>query len=147
MSYQCENCESLFFKTLETRICSENSAILYKKRCKRCKYKVLVRKAVPSGQVWPATHQEWLSARKVETPLQAGSAKISERPKILVGEYTQKVSKPAGETGGYLQRIRLAERAERSEPSQGSNCFERNEAEPAGKIGLPTRGGAGHGAP
>jgi hypothetical protein len=155
MSYQCDNCESLFFKILETRLCSENSAILYKKRCKRCKYKYLVRKTVPSGQVLQATHDEWLTARKIETPVKNGRSRISERPKILVGEYTQKISNPAGETSGYLHRIQRAERLDRAARSNYSNpanpsiqaAAEHAATERAGKIGLQTRRGAGHGAP
>lgn len=106
MSYQCDNCQSLFFKTLETRVSGENSAILYKKRCKRCKYKYLVRKTIPSGQVALATYQEWLGGVKVNLPKAAG---ISERPKIMVGEYTQRVSKPADQLIPYLSRISRAE--------------------------------------
>jgi DNA-directed RNA polymerase subunit RPC12/RpoP len=106
MSYQCDNCQSLFFKTLETRVSGENLAILYKKRCKRCKYKYLVRKTIPHGQIALATHQEWLGAVKVNLPPAAG---ICERPKIMVGEYTQRISKPADEMMPYLRQIRRAE--------------------------------------
>ena len=106
MSYQCENCQSLFFKTLETRICSENSAIYYKKRCKRCKYKYLVRKTIPNGSMNQVSRQEWLDATKIQS---AGPAGISMRAKILVGEYTQKISNPTDKMQAYLRRIQLAE--------------------------------------
>lgn len=106
MSYHCENCQSLFFKTLETRLCSENPAILYKKRCKRCKYKYIIRKGLPNGQITPASREEWLEAEKVNLP---GQASVSERGKILVSEYTRKVSNPADRVGAYLGKIRQAE--------------------------------------
>ena len=106
MSYQCENCRSLFFKTLETRLCRENSALYYKKRCKRCKYKYLVKKSIPSGSISPAAHAEWLGATKIQN---SGSAKASERAKILVGEYTQKISNPADQMQAYLRRVQRAE--------------------------------------
>jgi len=110
MSYQCENCQSLFFKTLETRLCAENSAILYKKRCKRCKYKYLVRKPVPAGQIAQATREEWLQASKIDTHATSnGQSRIYERPKILVGEYTQKISSPAEAMRDYLRKIWRAE--------------------------------------
>lgn len=142
MSYHCENCHSLFFKTLETRLCAENSAILYKKRCKRCKFKYLVRKPIPNGQVIgvspvngsPAdisptnippknvlpekvSQAEWRLARKIN--VLPGNAAVSERARILVGEYTQRISNPAEVMSPYLQKIRWAEQ----------------------------RGGAGHGVP
>lgn len=106
MSYQCENCQSLFFKTLETRISSENAAIYYKKRCKRCKYKYLVKKNIPQGPLRQASRLEWLKATKIQT---SGAAGISERAKILVGEYTQKISNPTDRMQAYLRRIHRAE--------------------------------------
>ena len=68
MSYQCEHCQSLFFKTLVTRISAEHSAIFYKKRCKRCKFKYLLRKTIPNGQMTLATQKEWLAGVKVILP-------------------------------------------------------------------------------
>jgi hypothetical protein len=105
MSYRCENCQSLFFKTLETRFLAENEAILYKKRCKRCKYKYLIRKNIGAGQMQTASYEEWLLGRKITLP----AAKISERAKIFVSEYTGRISQGADVPLTYLQTVRNAE--------------------------------------
>jgi len=110
-SHRCENCSSLFFKILETRVSCEHEAVFYKKRCKRCKYKCLIRKAIPHGKISVASRQEWLMATKIATPvLPAG--KVCERPKILAGEYTQRISHSADTVSLYLAEIRRAEHME-----------------------------------
>lgn len=105
MSYRCENCQSLFFKTLETRFLAENEAILYKKRCKRCKYKYLVRKDISTSQVHTASYSEWTQGRKIAT----STTKVSERAKIFVSEYTGRMSQAADRSIHYLQAIRKTE--------------------------------------
>lgn len=104
MSYRCDNCQSLFFKTLETRLCGEGEAILYKKRCKRCKYKYLIRKAVPGGQVHAASLIEWAGGTKIHTRPET----ISERGRTFIGEYSRRASRPADETLPYLSRLDIA---------------------------------------
>lgn len=104
MSYRCENCQSLFFKTLETRLSGENEAILYKKRCKRCKYKYLIRKPATGGTVQTATPAEWAEGRKVNL----ASTTVCERGKVFIGEYSSRVSRPVEETFQYLNRIKAA---------------------------------------
>jgi hypothetical protein len=106
MSYRCKNCQSLFFKTLETRVLAENASILYKKRCKRCKFKYLVRKDIVAGQVQPATYQEWALAQKVASQ----PTRTSERGRVFVSEYTGRVSCPAEEQLPYLHKLRRAQR-------------------------------------
>ena len=109
MTFQCENCQSLFFKTLETRVSPEHMSILYKKRCKRCKYKYVVRKPIAGGVLVPASRMEWLEGVKVNLPV---SEKHAERPKIMVGEYTRRISNPADETMPYYRKISRAEQGE-----------------------------------
>lgn len=108
MSYRCENCQSLFFKTLETRLCGEGEAILYKKRCKRCKYKYLVRKAIPGGSVLAATQAEWAVSRKI----QPQPEKMTERGRVFIGDYSRRTSRPVDETLHYLKQVDAAEKGQ-----------------------------------
>jgi transcriptional regulator NrdR family protein len=105
MSYRCEHCQSLFFKTLETRLLVENEAILYKKRCKRCKYKYFIRKTIGQNQMQSATYEEWTQGRKVVLPFK----RVSERSRIFVSEYTGRISQAAETPLEYLNRVRNAE--------------------------------------
>lgn len=105
MSLRCENCRSLFFKTLETRVLENQALLLYKKRCKRCKYKYLLKKELPSGQISAVTLAEWQAGRKVNM---AGS-KIADRARIFVSEYTSRVSHSADDQLSYLRKVKHAE--------------------------------------
>lgn len=108
MPYRCENCQSLFFKTLETRVLAENASILYKKRCKRCKFKYLVRKDMVVGRLQPASYEEWTLGSKVKNQSRQ-SAKVSERGRVFVSEYTVRISKAAEDPLPYLQKIQHAQ--------------------------------------
>jgi len=105
MSYRCEHCASLFFKTLETRYSQENQSVLYKKRCKRCKFKCLVRKDIASGASQAATREEWRLAQKVSLPI---SGKTYERGRVFISEYALQVSRSAEAGGRYLNRLDTA---------------------------------------
>ncbi len=99
---RCHNCHSVFFKTLDVRILknkTQKSAppdLLYKKRCKRCKFKYFFLKSLPSGRTEPATFELWSQGEPIKES-------VSVRPKILVSEYTQRVSQPADTLIPYLQ--------------------------------------------
>jgi hypothetical protein len=115
MPFRCENCQSLFFKTLETRVLAENASILYKKRCKRCKFKYLIRKDVVAGRLQPASYEEWTLGSKIKNQ-STYSKKVSERGRIFVSEYTERISRPAEEPLPYLQKIRQAQTIHQSNP-------------------------------
>ncbi len=106
MPLQCDNCESLFFKTLETRVLSQESVLLYKKRCKRCKQKALFKQQLPDGCLLPATMEQWLAGTKVELP----NGKMLRRAQLFVSEYTRRISRPAEDHRAYLCKVRQAER-------------------------------------
>ncbi len=105
MSYRCEHCASLFFKTLETRYSQESHSVLYKKRCKRCKFKCLVRKDIDSGASQAATREEWHAAQKVSLP---AHGKPCERGRVFISEYALQVSRSAEAGGRYLNRLDAA---------------------------------------
>jgi hypothetical protein len=104
MSLKCANCDSLFFKTLETRVLESPVAVLYKKRCKRCKYKYLLKKELLSGHTSLIALSEWQAGRKVSR----AACKPVERGRVFVSEYTGRISRAAETTLPYLQRIRKA---------------------------------------
>lgn len=97
---QCSHCQNLFFKTLEIRV-SKASEILYKKRCKRCKYKHLVRKDALNHSFNVITFSEWHAAQKISMG--------GYRAQIFVSEYTRKISQAAERQTVYLNKIRHAE--------------------------------------
>lgn len=105
MSYRCDNCASLFFKTLETRYIGESQSILYKKRCKRCKYKCLVRKDITSGSSQTASHAEWATGKTVTL---SSAGKPCERGRVFISEYALQVSRSAEESARYLKRLNHA---------------------------------------
>jgi hypothetical protein len=105
MPHQCGNCRSLFFKTLETRIPPDGGAILYKKRCKRCKFKTLIRKELATGTVQDITHEAWLSAVKVSLP----GSRLVERGRVHISEYSSRISRAAESHAGYLKKIEQAQ--------------------------------------
>jgi hypothetical protein len=101
MSYHCQNCQSLFFKTLETRIAEQGRALFYKKRCKRCKYKYLLRKELSLGTIKSISYEEWTTGSRIASH----SSRVSERPKILSSEYSQRISKTNDKTIDYLNKL------------------------------------------
>jgi hypothetical protein len=105
MSLQCANCRSLFFKTLETRILEESAALLYKKRCKRCKFKYLFKKDLSCGTVSEISLSEWQEGLTVHL----AGRRIADRARIFVSEYTGRISHAAEDQLAYLQKIRQAE--------------------------------------
>lgn len=106
MPYQCAHCQSLFFKTLEIRIHSTQKALLYKKRCKRCKFKCLVQRNSLHGSLTPTTLADWQKAHKVQT--QQGPS----TSKILVSEYTTRISRSKEPPLDYLNRLAFAQTKE-----------------------------------
>lgn len=106
MSFRCENCYGFFFKILETRVSVANQFVFYKKRCKRCKFKYVVRKHATVQGVQVATHQEWTEARKVLS----GKASVADRGKVFVSEYTSRISQAPEKTQVYLLQIQAAEK-------------------------------------
>lgn len=105
MSYQCNHCASLFFKTLETRYIGGSQSILYKKRCKRCKYKCLVRKDIANGTCQTASIEEWAAGQTVSLP---SAGKPCERGRVFISEYALQVSRSADESARYLKRLNHA---------------------------------------
>jgi hypothetical protein len=105
MTFECAHCRGLYFKTLETRILSESEAILYKKRCKRCKYKVMLRKDGLTGATRAIGREEWLRGRKVTL----AGGRIAERTRIFIGEYSSRVSRAVDTQLPYLRKIAQAE--------------------------------------
>ena len=92
----------------------ESQTMFYKKRCKRCKHKFLLKKPVTTMRLSLAGRHEWLMAVKVTMPASRPET-VCERPKILAGEYTQRVSQAADEVGFYLAKIRRAENQPKSQ--------------------------------
>lgn len=114
MPHQCGNCQSLFFKTLETRLSANGSALLYKKRCKRCKFKYALGRQIPHGALQPTSWEEWRCGRKV-----GGIATTpSERGRVFVSDYSEKVSRAADRTLGYLRKIQRADGSAFATPPQ-----------------------------
>lgn len=110
MSHRCAHCQSMFFKTLETRLLG--GIILYKKRCKRCKFKYLLKKEAEGTQLLPANRDEWLSGQKVTL----GDGKTSERAKVFISEYSGRISRAAEDHTAYLKRLRHAEGIHHEQP-------------------------------
>ena len=104
---RCGNCDSLFFKTLEVRLAKVEAGapvvMLYKKRCKRCKFKYLFRKPVTGGAMTLATHAEWLQGQKLPEGAET-------RVRILASEYSQRVGRSAEKGGMYLEELRRKRR-------------------------------------
>ena len=106
MPYQCTHCQSLFFKTLEIRIHSTQKALLYKKRCKRCKFKCLVQRNSLQGSLMPATLTDWQSAHRVQTRQDPSTSSV------LVSEYTARISRSKEPPLDYLSRLARAQTQE-----------------------------------
>lgn len=102
MAYQCGNCQSLFLKTLEIRIHTAGNALLYKKRCKRCKHKQVLKRDSLQGALKPATLKDWQSGRK------ASSVATVSQPCLMVSEYTARISRAKEPPLDYLNRIKQA---------------------------------------
>lgn len=103
MAYQCGNCHSLFLKTLEIRIHAAGNALLYKKRCKRCKHKQVLKRDSLQGGLKPATIKDWQNGRKAESPTAAVS-----QPCLMVSEYTARISRAKEPPLDYLNHIMQA---------------------------------------
>jgi DNA-directed RNA polymerase subunit RPC12/RpoP len=106
MPYQCAHCQSLFFKTLEIRIHSTQKALLYKKRCKRCKYKYLVQRNSLQGSLMPASFSDWQKAHRVQ------GQKAPSTASVLVSEYTARISRSKEPPLDYLSRLARAQTQE-----------------------------------
>lgn len=103
MTLQCENCQSMFFKTLETRILPQSMSILYKRRCKRCKCKYIFRQETPDAPMRLAVLTDWEAGLKVSLP------NACDRPRIFISEYSQRISGDAERSLPYLRKIRKAQ--------------------------------------
>ena len=99
MTFQCTHCQSRFFKTLETRFLPSSISLLYKKRCKRCKYKFLLH----GTQIIP--RETWLEGHKVELQ----GSRLADRARIFVSEYTRRISHLPEEQLAYLARVARAQ--------------------------------------
>ncbi len=108
MPARCDNCASLFFKTLETRVDPMDGALLSKKRCKRCKFKYLFALDPQSGTVQRVELSRW---RAAEPLVNDG------RARVFASEYTMRVSRGASEMGPYLERVARAARGGRHDAS------------------------------
>lgn len=106
MTYRCGNCQSLFFKTLEIRVNDAGNALLYKKRCKRCKHKCVLRKNSLQGALQLSGIEDWRRARQSQSTVCAAA------PRLLVGEYTARISRAHTPPLDYLNRIAQAQRQE-----------------------------------
>jgi hypothetical protein len=104
MPYQCANCHGIFLKTLEIRIHAEGNAVLYKKRCKRCKFKYVLRKTSLQGALQPASVMEWKNARKPDT----ATGLLPTGSRMIVSEYTQRISRASEPPLTYLRQIQRA---------------------------------------
>lgn len=118
-SSHCTHCGSRFFKVLETRFIDEftgskptrslsdsHITMLYKKRCKRCKFKLIYEKKLPDGKTQPSSYERWQCGKSAETV-----AGLSGRTcRLFVGEYSQKVGRAADASISYLKHIRQQER-------------------------------------
>ncbi len=106
---RCLNCDSRFFKTLETRILStpntssssEASTITFmmKKRCKRCKYKYFYRKDLPENITKAISYDLWAQGTRV------ASTTLSTRGHVFASDYSKKISREAEKTIPYLSRL------------------------------------------
>lgn len=106
MPYQCGHCQSLFFKTLEIRVSPADNALLYKKRCKRCKYKYVLRKDSLQGALRLADILEWRQAGKQKTTV------CTAQPRLVVSEYTARISRASVPPLDYLNQIAQAQQQE-----------------------------------
>lgn len=102
MPFQCDHCQSLFFKTLEIRVNQAGNAVLYKKRCKRCKHKFVLIKTSLQGALQVAEIAEWKQGRKAHAT-GGGSS-----PRMIVSEYTARISRATTPPLHYLNRIEAA---------------------------------------
>lgn len=91
----CPNCGSRFFKTLELRFeifKKQVQALLYKKRCKRCKEKYLIELTADNKKAKYefATPERWQSAQRVH---QNSSHTVAHaNPYLCVSTYTRLIS-------------------------------------------------------
>lgn len=106
---RCLNCNSLFFKTLETRCLPRHNTLLYKKRCKRCKFKYFFRQDFPDRQVRPVPFELWQQGRRVES--------ADGRMRIIIGEYSRRISQPCEKAAHYLDRVARAQDIQAGTPA------------------------------
>ncbi|MEB3245876.1 MAG: hypothetical protein VKJ06_07835 [Vampirovibrionales bacterium] len=126
-SHCCPNCSGRYFKTLEIRYAptepKEHSPpalplmLLYKQRCKRCKFKWIFKKTPALG--WQlGTWLLWPSATRVasrESPLLKPRKSKRDGPVFLehrafVSEYTARLSHGKASNGRYLKKIEALEK-------------------------------------
>jgi hypothetical protein len=119
MPYQCGNCQSLFLKTLEVRVHVAGNALLYKKRCKRCKFKCLLQKTSLQGPLQPTTPDDWQRGRKVRETACVGHARM------MVGEYTARISRAKEPPLDYLNRIAQVQRQDTLHETQKNAAHRR----------------------
>lgn len=93
---RCLDCESVYFKTLEIRALTgrkEPPALLYKKRCKRCKTKQFVKKNITTGAIELTTYEDFCRGDRI-----AGAYELNnDRFRMMVSQYTRRISRPADE--------------------------------------------------
>lgn len=100
MPLRCDNCDSIFFKTLETRVGLLDDSLMSKKRCKRCKFKYLFSRNVHTGLTERIDYARWQQGERIA---QDG------RARVFCSEYSQRISRHGEATARYLDRIRHAE--------------------------------------
>lgn len=100
MAYHCTHCGSLFLKTLELRIRLDVKALLYKKRCKRCKFKHLLQRTSPHAPLEAISHAIWQQAQVVP-----GTQVIASQAHTSASEYTQRVRQAAESALPYLKQL------------------------------------------
>ena len=105
MPYECPTCQSMFFKTLETRLNANKTAVLYKKRCKRCKHKWLLIKTALHAPLQATTAAEWQAGHSVK-PMLSGACLHG---RMTVGEFTRRTGQPADAVLPYLERLASAQ--------------------------------------
>ena len=129
---RCTHCQSVFFKTLETRsplsieegqhlISNINSdateasvTMMYRKKCRRCKAEVYSQKTYPEKKSELITLDQWLNGNSPSSIL--GDAGGTMR--LYASEYTHKVAKGADKTNRYLKHIKHLEQRDRHHPKQ-----------------------------
>ncbi len=115
---RCPHCQSVFFKTLETRsplsieegqhlinntdINETSVAMMYRKKCRRCKAEVYSQKNYPENTSQLITLDQWLDGNSPSSILgdAAGGAM-----RLYASEYTHKIAKGADKTNRYLKHI------------------------------------------
>ncbi len=130
---RCPHCQSVFFKTLETRsplsieegqhlienasntkndtsnINETSVTMMYRKKCRRCKAEVYSQKTYPSKKSELITLNQWIDGTSPSSIL----ADTGGAMRLYGSEYTHNIAKGADKTNRYLKHIQHLEQHDR----------------------------------